>query len=193
MKCDGSPDPSNQQEINTFLTLWREDTESEDIAGSLRTIILALDLINELDSINEDLDRSSATGLEKEIEKNKSVMNEIEKCVKEKVEQIAHTILVSASEKTDPETLNFDHSDGNDIIYLCMWANLSHNPRIKEFSFPKKHLSFALPRPLTLSHVTAKFLFTKFDLFSPRSRTFLCRMKKPRFELGLNVIIKIKA
>ena len=31
MKCDGSPDPTIAGEINTYMHLWREDTESTTI------------------------------------------------------------------------------------------------------------------------------------------------------------------
>lgn len=27
MLCDGTPDPTAQQEINTYITLWRDDPE----------------------------------------------------------------------------------------------------------------------------------------------------------------------
>jgi hypothetical protein len=91
---------------------------------------------------------------------------------------------LTASENVDPETLNFDYSDGNDLLYFCLWANLSHNPRIKDFAFAKKGLSFSLPRPLTLAHVAVQSLFTNFDLLSPKSRTFVCKAKRDKFDFG---------
>lgn len=29
MRCDGSPDPSVQPDINTYISLWREDSENQ--------------------------------------------------------------------------------------------------------------------------------------------------------------------
>lgn len=41
MRCDGSPDPSVQTEINSFITLWREDSETQ-IQRDLEKCTLAL-------------------------------------------------------------------------------------------------------------------------------------------------------
>lgn len=41
MRCDGSPDPSVQQEINTFINLWCEDPEVQ-IKPILKECALAL-------------------------------------------------------------------------------------------------------------------------------------------------------
>ena len=42
MKCDGSPDPTVQGEINTFMNLWREDLTEKDINTILKGAQLTL-------------------------------------------------------------------------------------------------------------------------------------------------------
>lgn len=41
MRCDGSPDPSVQPEINSFISLWREDSETQ-VQRVLENCALAL-------------------------------------------------------------------------------------------------------------------------------------------------------
>jgi hypothetical protein len=74
MKCDGSPDPSNPGEINTFLTLWREDTENTDAASSINNVILALSLIKELEILIEDLESQNLQDTWKQIEQHRHVI-----------------------------------------------------------------------------------------------------------------------
>ncbi len=42
MKCDGSPDPTNQGEINTFMNLWREDMTEKEVNAILKGSQLTL-------------------------------------------------------------------------------------------------------------------------------------------------------
>ena len=42
MQCDGSPDPSIAGEINTYMNLWDEETEQNDIDNVLKDSELAL-------------------------------------------------------------------------------------------------------------------------------------------------------
>ena len=109
-----------------------------------------------------------------------------------KINQASHALLLNAVNNVDPESLNFDVMDGDDQLFYCIWANLSHNPRIKDFTFSKKQLSFTLPRPLTLAHVAVRSVFMSFDMYSSRSRTFACRVKKEKYDFGKYSLIEKK-
>jgi cancer susceptibility candidate protein 1 len=67
---------------------------------------------------------------------------------------------------------------GNSSITLCLWGNLSKNPRIKTYEFVEKGLFFELPKILTLSDCVIRALFTKFDHYSPHSASFYPQIKK---------------
>ena len=53
MKCDGLPDPACVKQLNTYLTLWREDGK-EDINSVLQTTLDVLPIMASLESIIEN-------------------------------------------------------------------------------------------------------------------------------------------
>lgn len=57
------------------------------------------------------------------------IIKNLESLSMTKIEETSHSQLLKASTKIDPETLNFDLSEGNDMLSYCLWANLSHNPK----------------------------------------------------------------
>lgn len=116
------------------------------------------------------------------IENYRKTINDLEEVTKFKIDQASHAVLLNASEDVDPETLNFSFSNGDSNIYFCIWANLSHNKRITSFNFPAQNFSFQLPRPLTLAHFNLRCLFTKYDFYTPKSKTFACRTKPEIFD-----------
>ena len=53
MKCDGLPDPACVKQLNTYLTLWREDGK-EEISSVLQTTLDVLPIMASLESIIEN-------------------------------------------------------------------------------------------------------------------------------------------
>jgi hypothetical protein len=47
----------------------------------------------------------------------------------QKLNDTSYHLLLGASDKIDPETLNFDITDGDENSTHCIWANLSRNPK----------------------------------------------------------------
>ena len=54
---------------------------------------------------------------------------ELTTLLQEKLDLASHDLLLHASELADQETSNLQHVVNNDVITLCMWGNLSKNPR----------------------------------------------------------------
>ncbi|CAL8339323.1 unnamed protein product [Arctogadus glacialis] len=54
MLCDGRPDPSQTQEVNTYISLWRDDPEV-DAVPALQQCSLALQLIEALEEEQEEV------------------------------------------------------------------------------------------------------------------------------------------
>jgi len=117
----------NIAQINTFLSLWKDDTDECEIKSSLKTINLALQLIEELYFLIDDY--SGEADSEIFIEEYKMTVRNLEEAIKVKMDNASYHLLLGASEKIDPETLNFDIVTGDERITHCVWANLSHNPK----------------------------------------------------------------
>ena len=55
IKCDGTPNPTVAAEINSFMTLWQEDKENNDIENSFKFADLSLQVKQPRDQINQKL------------------------------------------------------------------------------------------------------------------------------------------
>lgn len=188
MRCDGSPDPTIQGEINTYINLWRESKEDVDIDSVLKESDLTLSLIKELmDLIEETPEEEMMPG---EIKQHQDMVNSynfqtmvaLQTLLKEKLDLASHHLLLQSSAKADAETMNLQQVISNELITLCMWGNLSKNPRIKSHEFEKKGFTFEMPKLLTLSDIGFRVLFTKYDHHSPHCKTYLPRVKAKPIE-----------
>ena len=52
MLCDGSPDPTNAGEINTYMSLWMEDLERADLDSVLEDSELTLSVSTHYEPLN---------------------------------------------------------------------------------------------------------------------------------------------
>lgn len=48
MRCDGTPDPTVLPDINTFISLWRDEKQHLDVQYTMQQTNLVLALIREL-------------------------------------------------------------------------------------------------------------------------------------------------
>ena len=50
MLCDGRPDPTSKKELNTYMNLWKEESEFKEFNLVLEECELTLEVITKLDS-----------------------------------------------------------------------------------------------------------------------------------------------
>ncbi|RUS74159.1 hypothetical protein EGW08_018074 [Elysia chlorotica] len=176
MRCDGSPDPVNQGEINTYINLRLEDNSRNDAESVLKDCQLDLSLIAELKYLLED------TPLEQLVEKDVALYNEtiseLENVVSTKLDLASLQVLCDATQLADSETGNLQHIVRNQDVALGVWGNLMKNPRVRSFEFSDLHFTFDIPRVLGLSDCAVRVMLTKFDHYSPTSKAAIPRRKK---------------
>ncbi|XP_059174168.1 dynein axonemal intermediate chain 7 homolog isoform X3 [Physella acuta] len=185
MRCDGSPDPTIQGEINTYINLRLEDQSRNDSDSVLKDSLMDLDLMSELQYIMDD------TPPENLLEKDKFLYNEtiseLQKLISVKLDLGSLQILCDATVLADPETGNLQHVVQNDHIFLGIWGNIMKNPRIKSFEFPTVHFTFDIPRVLGLMDCAVRLMITKYDHFSPTSKSIIPRAKKAATEAATDL------
>ncbi|XP_043093753.1 dynein axonemal intermediate chain 7 [Puntigrus tetrazona] len=162
MRCDGSPDPSVQPEINSFISLWREDSETQ-IQQVLENCALALQLTSELDFL---LSEGPDTSVAQQYRETLVCLQSLIHC---KLNQATEELLKSASSHSDIETGNMQTVVQDENVTLCLWANLNKNPRFKGFQFEEVGLGFELPEPLAVIDVAVRILRTRYDHLSHHS------------------------
>ncbi|XP_069084684.1 dynein axonemal intermediate chain 7 isoform X1 [Pleurodeles waltl] len=168
MKCDGSPDPTIPQEINTFITLWKnEQTEYQSINLKIH---LALKLIEKLEFLLSETPPHEL--LEKDVAHYKDTIRELQAIIYTKYNKATEAVLQHASALADIETGNMQQIIKDENGTLRIWANLNKNPRFKGYDFPDGAFGFDLPRPMAMSSIALRILHTYYDHISQDSSTY---------------------
>ncbi|XP_035672070.1 protein CASC1-like [Branchiostoma floridae] len=176
MKCDGSPDPTVTQDINTYMSLWREDKESSDIKMVLNDSRQLLALIGELEFLMSDTPEGELS--ESDIGRYRQTIRDLQELLSYKLDEATVDMLKKATAEADIESGNLQKVSKLDDITLMLWANLNKNPRFKSFEFQGEGFTFELPKPLATADVAIRVIKTAFDHLSPHCRTFYPRKKK---------------
>ncbi|KAK7901994.1 hypothetical protein WMY93_018763 [Mugilogobius chulae] len=172
MRCDGTPDPSVQQEINTYLSLWRDDPEV-DVTKVLEQCTRTLLLIQKL----EDLLRETSNLLD--IQKYQEAITNLQELVHLKHNLAIEEILKEASANNDTQTGNMQSVVKDEQVTLCIWANLKKNPKFKGLNFEEVGLAFEIPKQLAVSNIAVIILHTEYDHLSLLARMTHTRMHTP--------------
>ncbi|KAM9247365.1 dynein axonemal intermediate chain 7 isoform 1-T1 [Leptosomus discolor] len=164
LSCDGSPDPTVLQEINTFMSLWRED-QNEDIQLVMEKGEQVLNLIEKLQFLLLDTPPSEIT--EKETVQYQESILELQNLLHQKYNGATEHLLKTANMYEDSETGNMQAVIKDKNVTFCIWANLKKKVRFKNHVFCDAQHGFDLPKPLAVSSVAVRILHTHYDHVSP--------------------------
>ncbi|XP_035166813.1 protein CASC1 isoform X2 [Oxyura jamaicensis] len=175
--CDGSPDPTIPKEINTFMSLWRED-QNKDIQLVVEKGQQVLNLIEKLQFFLLDTPPSEIT--EKEIVQYQETILELQNLLHQKYNEATEHLLKTANMYEDSDTGNMQAVIKDKNITFCIWANLKKKVRFKNHVFCDTHHGFDLPKSLAVSNVAVRILHTHYDHVSP---LWLQCQSVPKFEV----------
>ncbi|NWU92976.1 CASC1 protein, partial [Upupa epops] len=164
LSCDGSPDPTVLQEINTFMSLWRED-QNEDIQLVMKKGEQVLNLIEKLQFVLLDTPASEIT--EKETTQYQESILELQNLLHQKYIRATEHLLKTGSMHEDSETENMQAVIKDKNVTFCIWANLKRKARFKKHVFDDVEHGFDLPKSLAESSVAVRIFHTHYDHVSP--------------------------
>nr|XP_035965530.1 protein CASC1 isoform X3 [Halichoerus grypus] len=164
IQCDGSPDPSISPEINTFISLWKEET-NETLEEVIAKSKLVLNLIDKLKLI---LLETPPYDLEdKNIIQYQGSILELQELLHLKFNVATEILLRQASTLADLDSGNMEKVIQDENVTLYVWANLKKNPRYKSVRFSETQIGFEIPRILATSDIALRLLHTHYDHVTP--------------------------
>ncbi|XP_045144418.1 dynein axonemal intermediate chain 7 [Echinops telfairi] len=171
IQCDGSPDPSVPQEMNTFISLWKEET-SETFEEVIQKSKLVLNLIEKLTLIL--LETPSYDLQDKNVKQYEGSIEELKELLHAKFNVATGLLLRQASTLADLDSGNMEKIIQDENVTLYVWANLKKNPRYKSIKFSGTQVGFEIPRMLATCDIALRLLHTHYDHVTP-----LCSTLRP--------------
>ncbi|XP_027760687.1 protein CASC1 isoform X1 [Empidonax traillii] len=164
LSCDGIPDPTVPQEINTFMSLWREEGD-EDVQVVMEKGEQVLNLIEKLQLLLMDTPSSEVTAKEA-VQYQESIV-ELQNLLHQKYNEATQQLLKTASMYEDSETGNMQAVIKDKNVTFCVWVNLKKKVRFKTHVFSDAQHGFDVPKSLVLNSAAVRILHTRYDHVSP--------------------------
>ncbi|OHT10199.1 hypothetical protein TRFO_20580 [Tritrichomonas foetus] len=187
-KCDHFVDVRSQADVNTFITQWRENEETE-LPNLFDHISQSNKIKNQLKLMMQKAEVSKETD---EYSRCKAQIEAINELVQQKMEQITvrHLVFSDKYSGAKNEVLISTQTDG---LVFGMWVNLSKNPRIKEIEFPG--LSVEIPKSVAMTSLAIRMQMSderRFDnTYLFLGKQILCdflQLPAPPKKVGLMVL-----
>ncbi|NWR36171.1 CASC1 protein, partial [Tachuris rubrigastra] len=164
LSCDGIPDPTVPQEINTFMSLWRED-QDEDVQLVMEKGETVLNLIEKLQLLLMDTPTGEITAKEA-VQYQESIV-ELQDLLHQKYNEATQHLLKVTSMYEDSETGNMQAVIKDKNVTFCIWVNLKKKVRFKNHVFSDAQHGFDVPKSLVLNSAAVRILHTCYDHVSP--------------------------
>ncbi|XP_053262569.1 dynein axonemal intermediate chain 7 [Podarcis raffonei] len=170
--CDGSPDPTIPQDINTFMSLWKEDPNN-DIQLVIAKGNQVLELIEKLEFFIMDTPFHELSA--KHVAQYTETIQQLQSLLHDKYNAATEQMLREASSYAESESGNMEVVIKEQNVTLCIWANLKKVPKFRSQIFYDDQREpwngFELPKALAICDVAVRILHTHYDHLSP-FRTF---------------------
>ncbi|XP_038049724.1 axonemal 84 kDa protein-like isoform X2 [Patiria miniata] len=176
MLCDGTPDPTIAAEVNTYINLSYEATDTNAIESVIADSKQTLALTSELEFLLDDTPEKELS--ESQAARYRETINELQNLLSSKIDAATVLLLKAASSLADTESGNLQLVKGSPDFTVMLWGNLTKNPRFKSFEFEEEKFIFELPKQLALSDIAIRVVRTQYDHYSHLCRTFHAKKKK---------------
>ncbi|KAM6216304.1 dynein axonemal intermediate chain 7, partial [Rhynchocyon petersi] len=163
-QCDGTPDPSVPHELNTFISLWEEET-NETFEDVIQKSKLVLSLIEKLkltllETPPYDLQDKTVQYYQESIKKLQDLLHL-------KFNVATEILLRQASTLAELDSGNMEKIIEDENVTLYVWANLKKNPRCRNIKFSKTEIGFEIPKLLATSDIALRLFHTYYDHLTP--------------------------
>ncbi|KAM4820431.1 dynein axonemal intermediate chain 7 isoform 2-T2 [Thomomys bottae] len=164
LACDGNPDPSESQEMNSFISLWREEL-NQSFEAVMEKSKLVLYLIEKMKLMLLETPRCDLGN--KTTMQYKGMILELQELLHFKLNRATELLLRQSSNLADVDSGNMEKTIRDENINVYLWANLKKNPRHKSVRFPSTQMGLEIPRILATSDIALRLLHTSYDHISP--------------------------
>ena len=126
MKCDGLPDPVCVRELNTYLSLWKEDDSSEDIDAVLERTQEVLPIMSTMENLIENpdewedpaSDERRHRSYKNKVQERMKIFNEMKSLQLRKLNRATYNLLLDVSPMVDQESNVLQHFLSSDLVSL---------------------------------------------------------------------------
>ncbi|KAJ3071030.1 Protein casc1 [Podochytrium sp. JEL0797] len=160
LECSTLPDPLNEPELNTYLSLWAEEPVGNDDDPSLTALVAALPKAEKL--CNDLAEAISIESDNRNMPKQLSLrvyLAAMKQLILSKWDLVTCRIMQHYDHFNVESNENFHFAANLDNYVFGVWGNLTRNPRHKTIEYPNIKLAMSLPKPISLANISIRMLY----------------------------------